>query len=207
MTQVLVNQWAFGVGDVPGCPGRLDGWQHNGRITVSRCPKNPALPDGTAQGGAAFKNGPEKFTGGGIAGEVATLWQDFDAPAAAPSFVASLSILAMEVNGRYLHADLYGIEEGQPEFIGRLLSLDFEASAMSRLLSRLPAFGRLFAAPTPCNSNTFWPTYCGILEGIPYYPQYRLVIDSVFNSGIGGLGVKWTGVCLDFAAVTLNGGE
>lgn len=171
--ELLLNRWALGVDDLPGCPGSLNGWQFNQYVSLSRCYKNPAPPAGQTQGGAAFKNGP--VSGGGAPGEVATIWQDIDAAArglpVAAEYQMTFQTLFVSVGGQYAHFDLYGSQNGTDyEFITRLVD---------------------WPAHTPCG-QAYWAVYCGTAV-VPYYPYYRLQVDSVFTQQ---LGLKWTGLSL-----------
>ncbi len=170
--ELLVNRWALGIDDL-GCPGSLDGWQMNQYVSLSRCYKNPTPPDGQTNGGAAFKNGP--VSGSGIAGEVATIWQDIEMAArgvpVAAEYQITFQTLFLSVGGQYAHFDLYGSQNGT----------DYE------LLTNLVDWPN----DTPCQ-QAYWDVYCGTAV-VPYYPYYRLQVDSVF---IQQLGLKWTGLSL-----------
>ncbi len=171
--ELLVNRWALGIDDLPGCPGNLNGWQFNQYITLSRCYKNPAPPDGQTRGGAAFKNGP--VSGNGVPGEVATIWQDIEVAARglpiAAEYQMTFQTLFISVGGQYAHFDLYGSQD----------ATDYE------LITRLVDW----PVDTPC-AQAYWAVYCGTAV-VPYYPYYRLQVDSVFTQQ---LGLKWTGLSL-----------
>lgn len=171
--ELLVNRWALGVDNQPGCPGSLNGWQFNQYISLSRCYKNPAPPAGQTNGGAAFKNGPVSGSGG--AGQVATIWQDINAAARglspADEYQMTFQTLFVSVGGQYAHFDLYGSENGTDyEFITRLVDWPNDSSC----------------------GQAYWAVYCGSAV-VSYYPYYRLQVDSVFTQQIG---LKWTGLSL-----------
>ena len=171
--ELLVNRWALGVDNQPGCPGNLNGWQFNEYISLSRCYKNPAPPTGQTNGGAAFKNGP--VSGNGGAGEVAAIWQDIEVAARglspADEYEMTFQTLFVSVGGQYAHFDLYGSEDGiDYEFITRLVDWPNDSSC----------------------GQAYWAVYCGSAV-VPHYPYYRLQVDSVFTQQ---LGLKWTGLSL-----------
>ncbi len=176
--QVLINTWALGVNEAVGCPGDINGgWQHNAEISLSRCYKNPAPPDGQQQGGAAFKCGP--VNGQCAPGTIGQSWQDFNAQdrgvPLAGAYEVSFTSYIVCVGCDYLRADLLGSNDGQ------------NWSYLDTVLDFLPG-------SDPCGPG-IWSKYCGSAVMVPHYDQYRLLIESSYSQQ---LGVKWTGLELWF---------
>lgn len=164
----LLNNWALGVNNLPGCPGDIGAaWTHSETVSLSVCPKNPS-PYGPGEAGAAFKNGP--FMGPGRPGIETISIQEFIAP---PGAVHSFKFSALVICVRcdYLRADLYAGDL----FLGRLL--DFSPASI------------------PSSTAEDWPRYTGPIVTAPHYDTYQIVIRSMFTNN-EALGVKWTGLIL-----------
>ena len=178
---VIVNGWALGIDNATGCPGDINsGWQHNSEMSLSRCSKNPAPPDGTTQGGAAFKCGPvQGQCAPNVLGES---WQDFSLEdrgvAVATAYTVTYQHLQVCVGCNFIRVDLLGSVDGQTwQDLGRLINHPGTAG---------------------CDTSTYWLTYCGELANVPYMPFYRLYVTGMYSQQ---LGYKFTGVELYFAPV------
>ena len=151
---VIVNQWALGIDDATGCPGDInEGWQHNQEMSLSRCYKNPAPPDGTGQGGAAFKCGPTQ--GQCSVNTLGESWQDFNAQdrgvAASSTYTVTYSHLQVCVGCTFVKAELLGSDDNGQTW-----------ATLGTLLGYLPD-------DTPCSTATYWPTFCGGPLVVPHY--------------------------------------
>ena len=168
--QVLINTWAWGIEEQSGCPGDIhSGWEHSDTVSLARCYKNPAPPDGE-QGGSAFKNGPR--SGPGLPGVETTSTQTFTLPAA-DSYTFTFETFLVFVWCDYFVAELYG----DGEYLGEFMNVT-------------PGNWD----DTVCG-NVLWDRHCSPELNVPYAAEYSLNIRTLFTAS-DSLGIKWTGLKL-----------
>lgn len=177
---VIRNAWALGNDNADGCPGNItNSWGHNAEMSLSRCSKNPAPPDGTTQGGAAFKCGP--VNGQCDPNTLGESWQDFNAQdrgvMASSTYTVTYSHLQVCVGCTFVRVELLGSDDSGQTWDSLGTLLDFEPDDPS------------------CSTATFWPTYCGGPLVVNHYDLYRLYITGMYHQQSG---YKFTGVNLSF---------
>lgn len=180
---VIRNAWALGDDNADGCPGNInDSWNHNAQMSLSRCDKNPAPPDGLTRGGSAFKCGPTQ--GNCAANTLGESWQEFNPQERgvpyADEYEVSYSHLQVCVGCTFVHVELYGSADAQ-NWTDLATLLHFEPNQLA-----------------PCSTSTYWATYCGNAVIVPHYDHYKLVVSGMYHQQSG---YKFTGVKLMFDPV------
>lgn len=180
---VIVNAWALGIDNATGCPGDINsGWQHNQEMSLSRCYKNPAPPDGTSSGGAAFKCGPTQ--GQCSANTLGESWQDFDVldrgVTAASTYTVTYSHLQVCVGCTFVRVELLGSNDSGQTWAQLGTLLDFEPD------------------DPPCDTAAIWETHCGGPLVVAHHDLFRLYVTGMYSQQSG---YKFTGVNLSFEPV------
>jgi hypothetical protein len=177
---VIVNQWALGIDNATGCPGDINsGWNHNAEMSLSRCSKNPAPPDGTGQGGAAFKCGPTQ--GQCSVNTLGESWQDFNPQdrgvVASSTYTVTYSHLQVCVGCTFVRVELLGSTDSGQTWVN-----------LGTLLDYLPD-------DPPCSPAAIWEKHCGGPLLVNHYDLYRLYVTGMYHQQSG---YKFTGVNLSF---------
>ena len=180
---VIINAWALGIDNATGCPGDINGgWQHNQEMSLSRCYKNPAPPNGTSSGGAAFKCGPTN--GQCSPNTLGESWQDFNPQdrgvTAASTYTVTYSHLQVCVGCTFVRVELMGSDDSGQTWAQLGTLLDYEPD------------------DPPCDTAAIWETHCGGPLVVPHHDLYRLYITGMYHQQSG---YKFTGVNLSFEPI------
>lgn len=177
---VIHNAWALGDDDADGCPGNItDSWNHNQEMSLSRCSKNPAPPEGLTSGGSAFKCGPTN--GQCSANALGESWQDFNAQSrgvvASSTYTVTYSHLQVCVGCTFVKVELLGSDDSGQTWVN-----------LGTLLDYLPD-------DPPCSTAAIWEKHCGGPLLVTHYDLYRLYVTGMYHQQSG---YKFTGVNLSF---------
>lgn len=180
--EVLVNRWACGLDDNCTEGGIYEGWTHNQYVSEQTCCKAPSPSDPTVMGGQAFKNGPKN--GQGQADQWSVSQQVFNLSergiATADAYTVTFQALIIsQAADATLVADLYG----DGEFLANVLT------------------HRRGDTPDDTSPYGGFDLFQGDPVVIGYAETYTLEIRSIYTGTISTLGIKWTGVSLQFEVV------